>query len=59
MEFKKKHIGSVMLINEWKIYTPEDDQCAVIIEDSFKNKKTMNVDDFIKMLEVIHSIQDY
>ena len=56
---KALHIGIVMLINGWKIYTPKDDECVVVIEDSFETKKTMDVDDFIKMLEVIHSVQDY
>ena len=56
---KALHIGGVMLINGWKIYTPEDDECVVVIEDSFETKKTMDVDDFVKMLEVIHSVQDY
>ena len=53
------NIGGVMLINGWKIYTPKDDECVVVIEDSFETKKTMDVDDFVKMLEVIHSIKDY
>jgi hypothetical protein len=50
---------SVMLINGWKIYTPKNDESVVVIQDSFETKKTMDVDDFVKMLEVIHSIQDY
>ncbi len=43
----------------YKIFTPKDDECVVIIEDSFGTQKTMDVSDFVKLLEVLMSVQNY
>ena len=57
-------ICGVVLSNRYKteefsIYTPKDDECVVVIEDSFKHKRTFDVDDFNKLMSVLHSVQDY
>ena len=48
-----------MIIEDWRIYTPLDDEDVIVIEDSFGTQKTMDVSDFVKLLGVIHSVQDY
>ena len=57
-------LSGVVLSNRYKteefsIYTPKDDECVVVIEDSFKHKRTFDVDDFNKLMSVLHSVQDY
>ena len=63
-EFKQLILSGVVLSNRYKteefsIYTPKDDECVVVIEDSFKHKRTFDVDDFNKLMSVLHSVQDY
>jgi len=45
--------------NGWKIYTPQDDECVVVIEDPFNHKRTIDVSDFEKLMEVLHCVNDY
>jgi len=61
---KQLTLTDVVLSNRYKteefsIYTPKDDECVVVIEDSFKHKRTFDVDDFNKLMSVLHSVQDY
>ena len=59
IEEEALHIGGVMLINGWKIYTPKDNESVIVIEDPFGHQREMDIDDFVKMLEVLHSVKDY
>lgn len=61
---KQLILSSVVLSNRYKteefsIYTPKDDECVVVIEDSFKHKRTFDINDFNKLMSVLHSVQDY
>lgn len=43
----------------WKIYTPDDDECVVVMEDSFGTKRTFDIDDFVKLMDALNSVRDY
>ena len=43
----------------WKIYTPKDDQDVVVMEDYFGHKRTIDVSSFDSMMDAINSVQDY
>lgn len=43
----------------YKIYTPIDDESAVVIEGCLGEKKTIDVDDFDHLMRVMANVQDY
>jgi hypothetical protein len=65
-EYHKKQLSlyDVVPSNRYKtdnylIYTPEDDESVIVIEDTFKTQKTVDVNDFDNLMDVLHSVQDY
>ena len=64
LEKENSHLKDAVLSNCYKtevfsIYTPKDDPDVVVVEDSFKHKRTFDVDGFNKLMGVLHSVQDY
>jgi len=45
--------------DEYLVYTPSDDESVVVIEDTFKTQKTVDIKDFNNLMSVLHSVQDY
>ena len=45
--------------DEYLVYTPSDDESVVVIEDTFKTRKTVDIKDFNNLMSVLHSVQDY
>ena len=43
----------------WKIYTPDDDESVVVMEDAFGTKRSFDVDDFVKLMGAINGIREY
>lgn len=48
-----------MKIGDWEITIPADDKDVVVIKDKFGHERTIDVVDFERLMDVLHSVQDY